>query len=422
MTSITRALANSLKIDDYKKVVNKVEKSRSLTKSSDTKPIVQLNAFPVSIDANNYKNARSTSNPSGDLRPLFAFRQLVDPIPNFGQVYIASTSSTETLFNSIVNGASTPADSDFSASVISQSKKMFALNTFSNMDGTPGEWRPIYAVPEDWPSAANSRFSDLSIDVHKTEPSDSFGVISEDKQLDWILEGGKRKTLNPNTQINSIKMKHLLVGLQRPWFNSLLFQTGDWYLSCEDAGFCSSGLPTNNDGVFPLIPTSMLIGKQIVVNASWSKEDQAIIDSYKSTGKSLSLGPFPIADPEDNSIKIIGWITELIPFSPQISKPVAACVKVDNKGAFIARFSVTWKVNGVKKNHSSGVFPVLANKEIEIPAFATDIVINIDIMTFPKPFETWSTVKTVQLEKPVVLEYELSGTTFDPKVNEKSGV
>lgn len=417
--NITSALANSLKIDDYNEVVEKVDKSKSPpTISSDTKPIVQLNSYPVSIDADKYKNARSTSNPNGDLIPLFAFRQLVDPIPKFGQGYTASTSSTESQYTHILKGTSTLPDSDFAEGVINDSKRILDLETFSNMDGIPGSWRPVYAVPEDWPSADDSRFSDLSIDLGKTEPSELFGFISESIQLDWVLEGNKSKALQPGTQIDSIKMKYLLVGLHRPWYNPLFFQIGNWYLSGENAGFCSSGSPEINDGVFPLVPSGMLIGKQIVVNASWSKEDQGIIDSYKATGKSLSLGPFTVTGPESNSIHIIGWINELIPFSPKNVKPIAAYVKVNNKGGFIARFFVTWKTNGEEEKQSSGNFPVLSNKEIEIPAYGTNISIDIEIMTFPKPIETWSTVKSIQLEKPEVREYELSGTTFKPTVSE----
>lgn len=318
--NIINALANSIQIEEYHKVVDDGERRRSPDVFNDAKPIIQLNTFPVSIDPNQYKNARSSSNPGGDLRPLFAFRQLVDPLPQFGQQYYASASSTEDLYGIILNGANAMPNSGFTSMVIRDSKKNFSFETFPNMDGISGSWRPVYSVPEDWHSADDSRFKNLDIDLHNRKTNNSFGVISESKALDWILENNKKKAVSAATKINSIKMKYLLVGLKRPWFNPLLFKSDNWFLSGENAGFCSSGSNESNDGVFPLIPTSIILGKQIAVTASWGKEDQEIIDSHRADGKSLSLGPFSVTNSND-TLQIIGWISELIPFSPHKSQP-----------------------------------------------------------------------------------------------------
>ncbi|HBI39654.1 MAG TPA: hypothetical protein DDY16_01720, partial [Tenacibaculum sp.] len=100
--------------------------------------------------------------------------------------------------------------------------------------------------------------------------------------------------------------------------------------------------------------------------------------------------------------------SEVIPFSPKISKPIETSIKVNNKGGYVSRFTVTWNEDGVEEKETSGNFPVLANKEISVPAFASNIKISIEIMTFPLP-ETWSTVKTIHFEQPKSVEYELSG-------------
>lgn len=328
--NVLNALANSLEIDTYNKVVKKESISLFRSPRNETKPILQLSRFPLTIDINQYKNALSASNPEGDLRPLFEFRQLVDPIPEFDQMYIASTSSTEMLYSMILNGANILPDSHFAASVINNSRKIFEATFFSNMDGTPGEWRPIYAVPDDWHSADDNRFKSLTIDLRNMDPSTSFEVISGNEKLNWILDGNTEKSLDPNTQIASIEMKYMLVGLHRPWFNPLLFQTRGWYISGENAGFCSSGSMKSNDGVLPIIPASILIGKQTVINASWNKEDQSIIDSYQASGKPMHLGPFLVSTSESNILQIIGWISELIPFSPKNNKQLPRSITVDN--------------------------------------------------------------------------------------------
>lgn len=148
----------------------------------------------------------------------------------------------------------------------------------------------------------------------------------------------------------------------------------------------------------------------------WSPEDQAIINEYQSAGKSLYLGPFSVVGPAADTLYVVGWISELVPLSPKKTKSVDGYVKVNNQGAFITKFTVIWNSNGQQEMRKSGNFPVLSDKEIGIPAAATAITIKIEIMTFPKPFETWSTVKTVKLERPATLEYKVSGTTFSPHV------
>ena len=101
------------------------------------KPILQLNRFPVTLDADRYQNARSGRNPGGDLRSLFAFHQLVDPVPAYTRSYSPSAGSTEQIYESLLNGASVDGDSPFSAGVLSEAKALFESEKFAKLDGTP---------------------------------------------------------------------------------------------------------------------------------------------------------------------------------------------------------------------------------------------------------------------------------------------
>jgi hypothetical protein len=388
-----------------------------------TKPVLQLNQFPTTLDTEIYKDALSGSNPNGTEASLFAFRQLVDPVPTFSRSYSPSANSTEDVYETLLTGASIDGESEFAAGVLSEAKDRFQSGTFAYLDGTPKVWRPVYAVPEDW-YAAGDRFKSLKIDLDTLGSADSpFGIIGGDESLELRLGGDLvRNRLSSETKLYSIQMEYLLVGFRRPWLNPMLFDASDWFLSGQDAGFCSSGSMSKNDGVLPLIPTGLLLGRSVDVSADWSKADAALVKGAESAGKAVFLGPFMLSAPNgaSSTLQVIGWTSNLVPFSPKITKKLAGSILVDNSGAFIARFSVEWNEGGDRHSQKSGNFPVLASKEIGIPVNGTKIVVKIDIMTSPWPFETWKTVATFQLDKPVVKKYALSGVTGNPIIQETS--
>ncbi|MBC8164715.1 MAG: hypothetical protein H7Y20_02450, partial [Bryobacteraceae bacterium] len=153
----------------------------------DSRPVLQLNRFPVTLDANSYKNALSGRNPNGDRRSLFAFRQLVDPIPAFTRSY-SPTGSTEQAYQTLLHGASVDGESEFAAGVLSEAKERFESGKIANLDGSPGVWRPVYVVPEDWYAASAERFQRLDIDLNATANSDSeFAVIGGEESLELRL-------------------------------------------------------------------------------------------------------------------------------------------------------------------------------------------------------------------------------------------
>ncbi len=289
-----------------------------ISESNTPKPILQLTELPLTIDTDNYKNAKSNSNPNGDLRALFALRQLVNPVPKFERNYIASAYSTELLYGSILNGTSIVKNDLLTTSVIKGAKQAYQENVFQNMDGIPGEWRPIYSVPEDWASADISRFQETSIDFNNLSENSSFSIIQGQESLQWKLDNDKTVALSTNSKINSMKMKYLFVSFRRPWLDPLIFKMNNWYISGQSAGFCSSGSITVNKGLLPILPTGMLISKAVSIDAHWDKEDQKIVDMLNKSKKEVYLGPFLVSNNEkaNSTVQIIGWVSDLIPFSP----------------------------------------------------------------------------------------------------------
>ncbi|MGI8809813.1 MAG: hypothetical protein ACR2KK_18625 [Acidimicrobiales bacterium] len=388
-----------------------------------SKPVLQFSQYPMSVDSRTFANARSDSNPSGDLRSLFAFRQLVDPVPELSERYFPGIDSTEATYGQILRGASVQDESAYTGDLIASSAKQFEERSFSNMDGSPGSWRPIYAVPDDWwdPSKVD-RYQTMDLDLETPyEESSSYLRIGEARtaQLSTAGDVPTSTPLDPRTTLRSISLKCQVVTLRRPWFNSMLFESAGWYLSRQPEGFCSSGTVADNDGVLPLLPIGMLLARDISIDAAWAGPDQAVIDAAHAEQKPVFVGPLPLqSNGASTNVQIIAWISSLVPFSPQASDLRRGAVVVRNTGAFVARFSMSWTERGKGMSNTSGSFRVLSSKTVPIPADARDISLKVEIMTFPSPLETWATVATRELPLPAEKFYEVSGSTLAPKFKE----
>ena len=113
------------------------------------KPVLQFVPLPVTLDPHQFAGARSNANPNGNLLPLFAFRDLVDPLPGFATYFAGGPDSTEDVYSMILNGAVIDSGKSFAAKVLAETRRRFADVSFANLDGTPGDWRPVYATPSD---------------------------------------------------------------------------------------------------------------------------------------------------------------------------------------------------------------------------------------------------------------------------------
>jgi len=108
-----------------------------------TRPVLQFVPLPVTLDSRLFAGARSNANPNGDLRPLRTFRDLVDPLPNFSAYFVGGPDSTEEVYCMILNGAVADSANSFAAMILDHSRRHFAEMSFTNLDGTPGVWRPV---------------------------------------------------------------------------------------------------------------------------------------------------------------------------------------------------------------------------------------------------------------------------------------
>jgi len=89
-------------------------------------------------------------------------------------------------------------------------------------------------------------------------------------------------------------------------------------------------------------------------------------------------------------------------------------ILVRNEGGDVARFSVSYTLNGQSFTKDSGNFTLGVNASIAIPAGATDIHVKVEEMWG----YGWSTIFTKNFDAPGTKCYKIYGTTLDPKWEE----
>ena len=87
---------------------------------------------------------------------------------------------------------------------------------------------------------------------------------------------------------------------------------------------------------------------------------------------------------------------------------------MENQGAYVARFTVSYNINGVTVSRTSGDILIQQSKIILTPVGAQNLRVTIQFMTFPGVF--------VNLMDHLLLSsskcYILTGSVFEPRFNQ----
>lgn len=307
--------------------------------SAQPKTIVQLNSTPFAIDVGEYKNPHSADNPNGDYKAAHRLAQLANAIPQLAPSYIRSLNYIERTWGNLIKSAIST--SRWTNSSLRAAKDDFELYKMSSMSGIPDNWYPVYAIPSNWYDIVldESNLIKMEIDTLSGDTNNNdFVTIDGSSSLFWNVNDQKKNpnkiNLNSNTNIKRIELNVLRVDFRRPWLHYNLFNLTDWKISGLDEGYFSNGKLENNEGVFPLITKSMLIGTKVTLEGNFDQTDINVISQHKGKRNNLSIGPFLLnSESESVNIKetdqstfvtsnvkqIIGYISQQIPKSPSLS-------------------------------------------------------------------------------------------------------
>jgi hypothetical protein len=120
----------------------------------------------------------------------------------------------------------------------------------------------------------------------------------------------------------SVSFQFCRVNIDRPWLKLALLNNKNWYMYNTVSGEYSTGRADENSGIFPLLPISFIVIRNLKITANWSNDDKTMFNN------SISFGPFDLSEGkmqqntlEVKGMQVIAWVSKLTPVLPP-SQPV----------------------------------------------------------------------------------------------------
>lgn len=127
----------------------------------------------------------------------------------------------------------------------------------------------------------------------------------------------------PATDNIHVQFQYQVVRLDRPWIFFPFLRHANWYVPGMAAGAISNPAAPETPGRMGLVPTALLVIRDLSITANWNEHDVAELD------KSFALGPFGKGVKAEivggvlkcDGVQIIGCISERMPLLPPRSDP-----------------------------------------------------------------------------------------------------
>lgn len=175
------------------------------------------------------------------------------------------------------------------------------------------QYLPSYPTPGNWFASDAADYDQVTIDYKKSTQQvnshfskyDGHGSrstgwwIFKRTQYKNVHEEVKTETSNTATDNLRISFKYKRVMINRPWMDEILFVLGNWKIGSATAGAWSNGRfdDDNVKSVFPLLPHSFVIVKDLEITADFNTGDEKSFNDIKSGEKKTSWGPFSLSGP-----------------------------------------------------------------------------------------------------------------------------
>jgi hypothetical protein len=190
-------------------------------------------------------------------------------------------------------------------------------------------WHMCQALPANWldPDAV---FAQVQL------RSDSLRLDPASRLVATKTRGGLKNSPIPigNTRIQ-ISFRFARVEIRRPWLDPSLLSLGGWSMPGRPRHSLSTGTLQDNPGIFSLLPSSMIVVRDLQVSAQWPAVAVAQIDQALRQGGALGIGPFAISGTSTRpglarqlrprfdgltlsvpQLQLIGWLNRVLPASP----------------------------------------------------------------------------------------------------------
>jgi hypothetical protein len=189
---------------------------------------------------------------------------------------------------------------------------------------------PTYAYPVDWMQdsrGAGDLFNELTLDSGApTLPDSPLGRAADSLAPGFVQTGGERGFTAVDTAGKELRVtfKFLRVLLDRPWLDRGMFSLKGLRVRGRSPGDISTGTrEAVKPGVMQLYPTSIVVAKDIIVEAAWTARESESITAAVSAGREISAGPFraPSASFAGDrltfkGLSLVGYLSTILPFCP----------------------------------------------------------------------------------------------------------
>lgn len=130
------------------------------------------------------------------------------------------------------------------------------------------------------------------------------------------------QAVSPASRNFSISFRYAQVTISRPWLKLALLTTRNWYIPGTPADAYATGAPSASADMFPLLPTSFIVIRNLKITASWSAEDRANASKAAAFGPfSTQGGTFTNDTLEIPGLQVIAWLSKLMPALPPLKDP-----------------------------------------------------------------------------------------------------
>jgi hypothetical protein len=213
------------------------------------------------------------------------------------------------------------------------------------------QFLPTYALPSAWMSegdAMASRWAQITVNARRErEVSRSdlakFMVEADFEYSVVKMKGsvkGSYEDTESKTDLSDMKMsfKFMRVDLVRPWLDLGLLSLKGISVDGRAPGAISDGKRLSTQAsAMPLIPTSMIVAKDISIKGTWNEADKKYFKIAAEVNGELAIGPIKLTGKGDgglsretknfdvsadgteiivNGIQIIGYLNTIVPYSP----------------------------------------------------------------------------------------------------------
>ena len=202
----------------------------------------------------------------------------------------------------------------------------------------PSDWHKLNPASKgvviDTASGSYTRNSSSEFTSYGGSAGFSLGFFSIGGSAGHSVE---HRHMSTETKGLRISFEYSLVTIRRPWLAYHLLGTKGWNLqNLYPKGKISNGSKAGQaHSLMPLLPTSFVVARKVIISANWSATDWDFIKKQTSAGGGFGIGPFCIGGSYKHSstnetftssfangrievpgVQIIGWISQVVPYCP----------------------------------------------------------------------------------------------------------